>query len=1151
LAEGRTDRRRPKFSPLVTGAGLFCAMLGALVLIGWHVRSTALTRVFPTFRPMVYNVALAFLACGAALALLALGRRRLPALLGLFAAALGAMKLAEYLLGRELGVETLFFRSPALLDPERFGRMAPLTAVSFVLMGAALWISTRDRPSQSRPLLLGLIGAALFGVGAIAALGYAAGLASYLWTPLAGMALHTAVGCLTLGLAVYRLSWTAEAEGPTAPAWTPVLVTVAALVATGFFWRALADQEDRLVSAAVGREASGLAENFDQELGDWTAAIDRTADHWAIRRPDRTEWESDAREILADHPGLRTITWIGPALDPRWFVPEATPGAFGALQRGVLMAAVEDARSAGAAVVTDAVQLPEGSPGLLIVAPLQSGGRFDGALVWSVRLDLFLDSIWRHQVAAGVPVSLDCRSREVYRRRPARLRAEDRLSVQAPGRRALGGWTVRVWPSSSLLAARSRLPGAALVAGILLSLLLGAAVYFWLAASRDAREAESARASLAERTRLATFAAHVGAALTRSESLPAALRACAEAMVVDLGGSIASIWSLNERDGMLELQASAGAEPDPSGSSRRIPIGQFRIGRIAQDGRPQLLDLETGFEQGDKEWALRLGMASFAGYPLAVQGRIVGVMAIFATVKLSGATVHAMASVADEIALGIDRARAAEAVRGSEARTRALIDNMLEGLVVIDRASIIRQVNPAAQRIFGYSRDELLGQPLALLVAEREGRDAVTSLQEKHQEALGRVTEWQARRKNGEVFPVEVALFEFWTSEGRLFGSSFRDISERREVERLKREFVSTVSHELRTPLTSIRGSLGLIAGGVAGPIPEQARSLIEIAHKNSERLVRLVNDILDLEKIESGRIEFHMEPVEVGPLAAAAAEANRAYAAEYGTTFLVEDSAAGAHVLADRDRLTQVVTNLLSNAAKFSPSGVPVTLRVSRRDHAVRISVSDRGSGMPVEFQTRIFQKFQQADSSDTRRKGGTGLGLSISKSIVDRLGGQIGFETAEGAGTTFFVDLPEWHEAEAEETAVPRLRAGQGRPRVLHVDDDDDLRKVIEKTLQDVAQVVPARSLGEARKRLSEGRYDLVLLDIELPDGSGLELLSPGGELAGGSPPVVVFSAQDLPSELSRRVAGTLVKARGSFADLAETVRSFVRAGARQGNV
>ncbi|QSQ21631.1 GAF domain-containing sensor histidine kinase [Pyxidicoccus parkwayensis] len=229
------------------------------------------------------------------------------------------------------------------------------------------------------------------------------------------------------------------------------------------------------------------------------------------------------------------------------------------------------------------------------------------------------------------------------------------------------------------------------------------------------------------------------------------------------------------------------------------------------------------------------------------------------------------------------------------------------------------------------------------------------------------------------------------------------------EQQRLKNEFVSTVSHELRTPLTSIRGSLGLLAGGVAGPLSEPVAEMVGIAHKNSDRLIRLINDILDLDKMEAGKLDLHLETAELAPLLLHAADAHRGYASEYGVRVEVELEAPGARARVDADRLAQVLANLLSNALKFSPRGEAVTLRLVRRDGALRVSVQDRGPGVPDGFRARIFQKFAQADGSDTRRRGGTGLGLSIARSLVERLGGALDFSSAPGAGTTFWFDLPE----------------------------------------------------------------------------------------------------------------------------------------------
>lgn len=236
-----------------------------------------------------------------------------------------------------------------------------------------------------------------------------------------------------------------------------------------------------------------------------------------------------------------------------------------------------------------------------------------------------------------------------------------------------------------------------------------------------------------------------------------------------------------------------------------------------------------------------------------------------------------------------------------------------------------------------------------------------------------------------------------------------RDTAERGKVERMQREFISTVSHEFRTPLTSIMGSLALIAGGAAGSLPAQSLPLIEVAHRNAQRLVRIINDILDTGKIESGEMHFILRAQELMPVIRQVIEANRSHAEQSGVGLVLAHELPGARAEVDSDRLNQVLTILISNAARFAPAATDVTVAVERRQESIRISVSDRGPGIPAEFQSRIFQKFSQADASDTRQKGGIGLGLSIAKAIVERMRGGIGFDTAPESGTTFFVDLPE----------------------------------------------------------------------------------------------------------------------------------------------
>lgn len=242
----------------------------------------------------------------------------------------------------------------------------------------------------------------------------------------------------------------------------------------------------------------------------------------------------------------------------------------------------------------------------------------------------------------------------------------------------------------------------------------------------------------------------------------------------------------------------------------------------------------------------------------------------------------------------------------------------------------------------------------------------------------------------------------------RAFETAQDELVERRRIEELKNEFICIISHEVRTPLTSIHGALNLLSSGLGGELNEQGRQLLEVAYRNSQRLVRLVTDILDLQKIESGSMTFNMRPIEVKPFLTQAIEATQGFARKFGARLSLAAVPRRAFVRADSDRLMQVMDNLLSNAAKFSPPDGPVTVGVTRNGGCLRVSVKDEGPGIPEDFRARIFDRFAQANAAAART--GAGLGLSITKAIVEQHGGRLGFRTATGSGTTFFFDMPEW---------------------------------------------------------------------------------------------------------------------------------------------
>jgi PAS domain S-box-containing protein len=425
-----------------------------------------------------------------------------------------------------------------------------------------------------------------------------------------------------------------------------------------------------------------------------------------------------------------------------------------------------------------------------------------------------------------------------------------------------------------------------------------------------------------------------------------------------------------------------------------------------------------------------------------------------------------------------------------ESRYRGLLEAAPDAMVVVNHGGEIVLANLQAEKEFGYGQNELLGQNMKNIIpeglAERLLAGGLGSAEDALTLQIAAGIELTGLRKDGGEFPVEIMLSPLESAEGIVV---IRDISARKHNERLKDEFVSTVSHELRTPLTSISGSLGLLAEQWAGELPKSAARLLAIAHTNSQRLVRLINDILDIEKLESSRVVFNLSKVDLRSLVKHAIEENRGFAEGYGVHVRLDATSAASEVNADPDRLAQVVTNLLSNAIKFSPAGEEVLVAVENNGNVIRVSVRDHGCGVPDDFKPHVFEKFAQADGTTSRQQGGTGLGLSIVKQIVERLGGDVGFADAPGGGTIFHVELPAWDDKIAGEVD---LDSDPGAVRILLCEDDRDAAIVLRKALRRAGFAVDfAYTVSAGVGRMAATRYAAILVDLKLPGGDGIDLI------------------------------------------------------------
>jgi PAS domain S-box-containing protein len=505
----------------------------------------------------------------------------------------------------------------------------------------------------------------------------------------------------------------------------------------------------------------------------------------------------------------------------------------------------------------------------------------------------------------------------------------------------------------------------------------------------------------------------------------------------------------------------------------------------------------------------------------------------------------------------IQRNRAQNDLRDMESKLKKIIDGSRDLIAAVDTNLNYIAFNTSYEQKF----KSLFHKNLALGKNIREGLDNISNNQEIinawnraiNGDELVIINRWTSKNATDDDHYYEIAFSPMYNDTKKIIGAMhiMRDITERMRVDQLKNEFVSIVSHELRTPLTSIRGALGLLVGGAIGKFDQKTTNILNIAHNNCERLIHLINDILDISKIETGTVDFQLTPIDLQKTVEESVTANQPFAEKFKVTIKLQKSSKMIFVYADYGRLMQVITNLISNAVKFSPEGSEVIVNISLDSKTARVSIIDHGQGISEDFQKQIFQKFAQAETSLTRKQSGTGLGLSISKAIIEKLHGTIGYTTQAGIGSTFYFDLPIWLESsDKTEPAKPSIALNPNpiieteiqvkNMKILYVEDDLDLSEIVRKVLENEAEIIAVQSNQQALDVLSKQKIDLVLLDLVLPDGYGANLIP---VITKQNIPIIIFSAYDLPQKYVPFVLKALVKSQTTNQELVDTIRTAMK--------
>ncbi|MEM9266799.1 MAG: response regulator [Cyanobacteria bacterium P01_F01_bin.13] len=926
--------------------------------------------------------------------------------------------------------------------------------------------------------------------------------------------------------------------------WLPIALGSSIVVITLGLWQSLKVQEQTRIHRQVDFATVSIGREIRSQTDNRIQALVRMSRRWAAQgKPSQQTWTIDAESLLHDYPGYQAIEWIDSDFYARWIVPMAGNEAAKNLNLATESRrkdALEAARIEQSVSVSSTVDLVQGGQGVLVYAPifLAADQSFDGFILGVFRVQHLLDTILNERVAPEYAIAIRESDAEIYRRAPAADPVAQRLQARWSQHTDIDlhgtVWELEVWPTSILLAQeQSPLPMVILISGLLMSGLSTGVVWLTQKSQQRHHQLHQFSTNLKHLHRINT---------THYDTYDKLFSDCLETGCQILGLETGIISQIKEQAYTIR---SVRSNLSSLAADQVFSLADTYCAAVVENHQTITYKHVGEIDTMKSHPVYRmLHLESYLGTPIWVNGEIYGTLNFSSTQIQEGGFPRHEREIIELMAQSIGRFLAADLaqqqqqlieddLRESEARFRTVANSAPVLLWMTGTDKRYSFFNQTWLTFTGRSLEQEQGDGWTEGIHPDDCDLILESFTTAFDARRTFEIEYRLRRIDGQyrwLLSRGVPRFRRDGSFAGYIGTCI-DISDRHEVEKLKDEFISVVNHELRTPLTSILGSLDLLASGVLHTKPEKGQRMLQIAAKNADRLVRLINDMLDIERIESGKMTLNKQVCDGAELMATAIDEIRSLARQADIELSI--TPLSVRVWADPDRIIQVFTNLLSNAIKFSPQGTTVELTASLQDvpseagdaslslstQQVQFQVRDHGRGIPADKLKTIFGRFQQVDASDSRKRGGTGLGLAVCRSIVQHHGGTIWVESIPEQGSTFFFSLP------VLPPPMPLPSDDTDRPLVLVCDDDPSVRTVIATMLEHQHYRAITVSSGQAAvAQATTQQPDVILLNLLMPGLSGWETLA---ALKSRSQtrdiPVIILSglrpeeASTLPSEIS----------------------------------